>query len=125
MAISLILMMSKNSCILFELFNGRETYSHERVTIGPLRKKEHLIIPPDYVVPKIEPQYVITADARNQLDMRYSFQIAYLNTQEFQDELKNDGKRHSVSIINAFIVFLLNRKNNLKNLVKENKKVFL
>ena len=82
----------KELLYLFELFNGQDTYSHERVTIGPLRKKEYLVIPPDYVVPKIEQQYVMTMDARNQFDMRHSFQIAYLNTQVFKDELKDGGK---------------------------------
>ena len=82
----------KQLLYLFELFNGQDTYSHERITIGPLCKKENLVIPPDYTVPRIGPEHVLTQNARNQLEMRHFFQIAYLNSKVFADELKDSNK---------------------------------
>ena len=90
-------MMSKT---IFELLDVEE-----RVTIGPLRNKEYLVIPPDYVVPKIEPQYVMTTDARNQLDMRHFFQIAYLTTQVFKDGLKDGEKDTAFQLLMLSLCF--------------------
>ena len=100
----------KQLLYLFELFNGQDTYSHERVTIGPLRKKEYLVIPPDYTVPRIGPEHVLTQNARDQLEMRHFFQIAYLNSKVFADELTDANKDIAAGFV--FFFFLL-RQNNV------------
>lgn len=89
---------------LFELFNGQDTYSHERVTIGPLRKKEYLVIPPDFKVPIVPPANVMTKHARVHVDLRHFFQIAYLNAKVFADSLNEANKDIAAGFVRAFIV---------------------
>jgi len=94
----------KQLLYLFELFNGQDTYSHERATIGPLRKKEYLVIPPDYTIPTIGPEHVLTQNARDQLEMRHFFQIAHLNSKVFADDLTDSNKDIAAGFLRAFIV---------------------
>lgn len=89
---------------LFELFNGQDTYSHERITIGPLRRKEFLVIPPDFKVPIVRPSDVMTKQARAHVDMRHFFQIAYLNSKVFEDALTDGNKDIAAGFVRAFIV---------------------
>ena len=92
----------KQLLYLFELSNGQDAYSHEGVTIGSLRKKEYLVIPPDYTVPRIGPEHVLTQNARDQLELRHFFQIAYLNSKVFADDLTDSNKDIAAGFVRGF-----------------------